>query len=86
MGSFLSGGGAYAVHAGAPDFATVTQATGQVNYRLYPTGSGDSGTLGAEYGVLAVQVISATRIKVQLFPGNLTGQATFDASALTFDR
>jgi len=36
MGSSLSGGGAYAVQAAAADFNTVTQATGQVNYRLFP--------------------------------------------------
>jgi hypothetical protein len=42
MGSSLSGGGAYAVQAGAKDFALVTQANGQLNHRLYPTGSGDS--------------------------------------------
>jgi len=86
MGSSLSGGGAFAVQAGAADFNTVTQATGQVNYRLYPTGSGDSAPPGAEYGVLAVQVMSATRIKVQLFVGNLTGSGTFDSNALTYDR
>src|SRR4051812_9379080 len=72
-GSSLSGGGSWAVQTGAPDFATITQASGQVNYRLYPTIGGDSSPPGTEFGVLAVQVISATRIKVEVFPGNLTG-------------
>jgi hypothetical protein len=86
MGSSLSGGGAYAVQSDAKDFALVTQANGQVNYRLYPTGSGDSYAPRAEFGVLAVQVLSDTRIRVELFPGNFTGAASFTAGALTYDR
>ena len=86
MGSSLSGGGVYAVQSGAKDFKYVTKAMGQVNYRLFPTGSGDNYAPRAEFGVLAVQVLSDTRIMVELFPGDFTGTATFTAGALTYDR
>src|ERR1043166_307664 len=85
-GVLAGGGGSFGVQQGAPDWATITPPSGQVNYRLFPTTGGDSSQPGSEFGVLAVQMLSATQIKVEVFPGNLTGAATFTANALIYDR
>ena len=86
IGSRLAGGGVFAVQPGATDFALITQAGGQTNYRLFPTGVADAGPPGAEIGVLAVQLISGTRIQVEFFPGILTSAPTFTGGALLYDR
>lgn len=87
VGGSLAGGGAvYAVQGGATDFASITQASGQVDYRLYVSSNGDTSVSGVQYGVLSVQMLSSSQIKVEIFSGNLGSSGTFDGSALIYNR
>ncbi len=86
VGGTLTGGAmTYAVQDNAPDFKIITPGSGQINYQLYPSINGDDSVSGVQYGVLAVQMISDTQIKVEIFTG--TGStATFDGNAQIYNR
>jgi len=87
VGGTLEGGAkVYAVQGGAPDFASVTQASGQVDYRLYVSSNGDTSVSGTQTAVLSVQMLSASQIKVEIFQGNVSGTGTFTANAQIYDR
>ena len=86
LGGILAGGAAtYAVQNGALDFENVDVASGQVDYQLFPTTNGDDNMSNVQYGVLSVQMISDTQIKVEIFPGELA-HGTFDANARIYNR
>ena len=67
---------------GDPDFAQVSVASGKVAYRLlyldesFPTRS----------GLLIVQLLDDTRIKVQVFPGSSASDGDFTSAALIYTR
>lgn len=65
---------------GDPDFAQVGVANGKVAYRLLYLGD------NSRAGLMLVQLLDETRLKVQVFPGNSADTAAFDASALIYSR
>lgn len=86
MGKQLGGGGTFGIQSGAADFATITTASGQVNYQLFSTGSGDSSQPSTtQFGVLAVQMLANSQVKVEVFPGAGT-IGVFDGGAVTYVR
>jgi hypothetical protein len=64
---------------GDPDPAQVSVATGKVAYHLKYTDSGD-------YGLMLVQLLDDTRIRVQVFPGSTAPTGEFDGNALIYTR
>ncbi|HEY6220376.1 MAG TPA: peptidoglycan DD-metalloendopeptidase family protein [Gemmatimonadaceae bacterium] len=86
-GSLLGGGGTFGVQAALNDWSFFNTGSGQVNIRLYPTSQGDQGAPSTtQFGVLAVQMVSANQIKVEMFVGNTTGNAAFTANAQLYER
>src|ERR1041385_4007869 len=86
-GSLLGGGGTFGVQAALNDWSFFNTGSGQVNIRLYPTSQGDQGAPStSQFGVLAVQMISANQIKVEMFLGNTPGVAAFTSNAQLYER
>ncbi len=59
--------GLYGVTPGAPDFASVTPASGLVVYRLQNTGEPQSTAPTTQQGWLLVQLLDAERLRIQAF-------------------
>lgn len=80
----------FAVHDGAPDPAMVSVASGLVIYRLFakspPVSEGNvKGT--TQLGVMLVQVLDDSRIRVEVLPGaTATGAGGFTAAAQVYTR
>lgn len=64
---------------GDPDPASVSVASGKVTYHLKYTEFGD-------YGLMIVQLLDDTRIRVQVFPGSTAPDAEFTSAALIYTR
>jgi hypothetical protein len=80
ISSFLPLPGKWATAAGSPEFALVTPGSGKVAFPLeYIEGHTRS-------GLLIVQLIDATHLKVQVFAGNTAIDAAFDGSAVIYSR
>lgn len=65
---------------GDPDPAQVTVASGKIAYRLCYTGD------NTRAGLMIVQLLDDTRIRVQVFPSSTADTAEFDAGALIYTR
>jgi hypothetical protein len=82
FGGITGQAGVWAIESSAPRPETVSVASGVVSYKLY---SGfDIGF--PSQGVLLVQMINDSTIKVEQFMGTSVGTPQFDASAWTFVR
>jgi hypothetical protein len=84
-GTLAGGSSSYAVQNGAPDFAAITPANGQVNYQLFQTTNGDSVISNVQFGVLSVLMLSPTKIQVEIFPG-AQNAGVFDGNSKVYDR
>jgi hypothetical protein len=73
--------GKWVYPSGPPAPSQVTVATGKVAYRLY-------GSLQnfAPNGLMIVQMMDDTHIKVEVFPGSIATDAAFDANAKIYAR
>lgn len=79
----------FAVETGAPDPAGVTLASGAVLYRLYqkePPVSEGNGKGTTQLGVLLVQLLDSSRIRVEMATGAAASLVTFTPAALIFTR
>ncbi len=77
--------GAFAVPAGVPDPRDVTPATGRVVYRLLqPGGPGDAP--GLQRGVLAVEMLDATTLRVEAIPDGAATDLPFSGAARRYVR
>jgi hypothetical protein len=86
IGGTLGMVGAYAVQAGAPDPRTVSAATGKVAYQLtigVPPGATPD---PAKKGLLIVQMLDASRIRVEVFSGSQAADADFTSAARIYVR
>jgi len=81
IGGTVAPPGVWAIDPAAPRPADVSVATGKVIYRLLYQDS----TLG-QYGVMVVQMLSDTSIKVEVFPGGTAATPDFDGGAYTWIR
>lgn len=79
IGGTIAPAGVWAIEAGAPRPADVSTASGQVNYRL-------SHPDGRPYGLMLVEMTSATGIRVEVLPGSTATSAAFSANARTYVR
>ena len=78
-----------AVQDEAPDPATVSVASGKVTYRLFQkqppvSEGGEKGT--TQLGLMIVQMLNDTRIRVQVFPGSSVTAADFTSDAKIYLR
>lgn len=77
-----------AVQAGAPDPAAVSPASGVVAYQLYqkepPVSEGEG--RGRLLGLMIVQMVDGTHIRVEVFPGSQAATAVFTTAAFTYTR
>ncbi len=82
IGGTLGLTGVYALAAGAPDPAGVTPASGRVAYRLFisPSASGPAA------GLLIVEMVDASTLRAEAFPGSQASTASFTANAVTYLR
>ena len=78
--------GAWGVPPGAPDFASITSASGVVVYRLLYQGEpgGPAGT--QQSGLLIVQLTDATHLKVEVVVDQISATAAFSGSAKVYVR
>lgn len=78
--------GAWGVPPGAPDFASITPASGVVVYRLLYQGEpgGSAGT--QQSGLLIVQLTDATHLKVEVVVDQISATAAFSGSAKVYVR
>ncbi len=82
VGGTIGQPGVWAIDATAPRPETVSVASGVVSYKLYsPFDAGFPSV-----GVLLVQMLTDSQIKVELFMGTSVGTPQFDANASTFIR
>ncbi|HZR23340.1 MAG TPA: hypothetical protein VFA59_07130 [Vicinamibacterales bacterium] len=81
IGGTIAAPGVWAIDASAPPPADVSVATGKIVYRLMSPFDAF-----VQYGVMAVQMITDTTMKVEVFPGVTDTGVTFDANAHTWTR
>jgi hypothetical protein len=79
IGGTLDASGKWKFGVGAPDPASVTVASGRVAYELYALELGD-------HGLMLVQMLGATRVEIEVFPGNTSGSADFTSAASFYVR
>ena len=78
--------GLYGVPNDTADFATVTPASGVITYRLFNLGE-PGGVPGTDQlGLLVVQMLDATRIRVDVLPVRTGSTAAFTAAARIYVR
>lgn len=80
ISSYLPLPGKWKPQDGAPDFASVGVASGVVAYTL------DHWAHGERAGVMLVQLIDATHLRVEVFPGSQVTPGAFTAAAKTYIR
>jgi hypothetical protein len=79
IGGTIASAGVWAIAPDAVRPADVSTASGQVNYRLfYPD--------GRPYGLMLVEMTSATQIRVEVLPGSTATSASFSSSARVYVR
>ena len=77
--------GAFAVPAGVPDPREVTPTSGRVVYRLLmPGGPGDAP--GPQRGILAVEMLDATTLQVEVLPDGAATDLSFTTAARRYVR
>ena len=78
--------GLWAVQPDAPDFTSVTPASGIVTFRLFPTGEpgGPAGT--QQTGLLLVRLLDGGRLQVMAVPGTAAPAAPFDPASPLYVR
>lgn len=81
IGGTISAPGVWAIDPSAPRPADVSVATGKVVYRLMSPFD-----TYVQFGMMAVQMMSDTTIKVEVFPGSTDTTAAFDGNAFTWTR
>ena len=82
IGGTVASPGVWAIDSTTPRPENVTTASGVVSYLLYsPFDSGFPPT-----GLMLVQMVTDSQIKVEVFPGTTTTGRQFDANAFTFVR
>ena len=81
IGGTIGPAGVWAIDAASPRPETVTVANGAVAYRLINPFDG-----GPPVGLLLVQMLSDSQIRIELFPGSTASTAQFDTNAYTFVR
>ncbi len=86
IGGTLAMTGAYAVHAGAPDPASVSPSSGRVAYRLYLSGAPGFPPPPQQLGLAIVQMLASDRIRVEVFQGSTAADAEFTSNARTYVR
>jgi len=80
-GGFCGLVGLWNASPGDPDPATVSIASGKVAFHLLYTPGGTQ-----RAGLLIVQILDDTRIRLQVFPGSVADNAEFTGSALIYTR
>jgi len=81
IGGTIATAGVWAIDPSAPRPSDVSVATGKVVYRLM-----SQFDQGVPFGVMVVQMISDSTIKVEVFPGSNDAAASFDGSAYIWVR
>ncbi|HTR78619.1 MAG TPA: hypothetical protein VMH39_10925 [Gemmatimonadaceae bacterium] len=81
VGGTVGPAGVWGIDSTAPPPKTVSVASGVVTYRLY-----DIFDWHPQQGVMLVQMVNDSTLKVEMFPGNLGSTAEFDGNAFTFVR
>ena len=81
IGGTIATAGVWKIDSSAPLPANVSVATGKAVYRLLSPFD-----QFAQWGVMAVQMVSDTSIKVEVFQGNALTTADFDGNAFTWVR
>jgi hypothetical protein len=80
IGGTIGPAGVWAIDAVAPRPETVSVANGVVPYRLlYTEGN-------TQYGLMLVQMVTDTQIRIELFVGSSASTGLFDSNAYTFVR
>lgn len=78
--------GLYGVPPGAPDFASITPASGLVVYRLLNTGE-PGGPAGVDQlGLLLVQLVDGGHLRVEVVNDRLSASASFSGQVKTYIR
>ena len=81
IGGTIAPAGVWGIEADAPRPENVSVNDGQVSYRLlYPD------TSGAVYGLMLVQMLSATQLRVEVFVGSTSQTGAFDTNAHLYVR
>ena len=81
IGGTVAPAGVWAIDSMGPRPENVSVSSGIVSYRLYSPF--DPGT---PTGLMLVQMVSDTQIKIEVFPGSTASSGQFDANAFTFVR
>jgi hypothetical protein len=81
----LGATGLYAVPANTPEFSTITPASGVVAIPLLGPGA-PFDPPGAQQGLLLVQLLDATSLRIEAFPGSLATSGTFTSQAQLYLR
>ncbi|MBI3504313.1 MAG: hypothetical protein HY059_05685 [Proteobacteria bacterium] len=81
IGGTIGPAGVWAIAAADPRPETVGTANGMVAYHLVNPFDG-----GPQNGLLLVQMVSDTQIRIELFPGSTASTGQFDTNAATFVR
>lgn len=84
IGGTIGMTGKWTIQQGALAPSQVTAANGKVAYQLY--GAGGINSDPVQRGLLIVQLLDDTHIKVQAFPDSKATDAAFDGSARTYAR
>jgi hypothetical protein len=78
--------GLYGVPPGAPDFASITPASGLVVYRLLNTGEPGGPPGVDQLGLLVVQLVDGGHLRVEVVNDRLAASAAFSGQAKTYIR
>lgn len=81
IGGTIDGPGVWTIPPAAPRPADVSVVSGLVAYPLMYTGS-----TTIQYGLMLVQLIDATHLKIEVFPGSQATSGAFDAAAHSYIR
>ncbi|MFI5311930.1 MAG: hypothetical protein ACHQQ3_11890 [Gemmatimonadales bacterium] len=81
IGGTIAPAGVWATDPTAPRFEDVSVASGVVSYRLL-----NPFDVRPPYGLMVVQMVSDTQIRVEVFVGSAASSGQLDASAFTFVR
>lgn len=86
LGGMLGMTGAFGIDASEPAFSSVSPQSGIVGYRLRRGGNIGAPLDGSVAGTLVVEMLDATRIRVEAFPATTIPPVSFSSAARIYTR